>query len=364
MIDPSILVDFSGKMTVSAGNKVKFLKTLRFEEAHGDKIVSQDSSQISWRSKIVGGWDGLLSRISLDRSLDSSDTLTIEFTDSEVNYQKTYPLIQILHEKILKEEITVGQKIYQLTIAFHQLPNQKLIKVRNKAAVYLLEDGVKKPIISAEVFEANSLNWSEVETVSEDEIDSYAEGEVLNYPDGTLVKGSSPAVYVISEGQKRPIHSAQAFSNLGYQWGNIKRIRDVELNKYEQGLVVAKTSSAPEGSLIRVKNTAGVYQVKGGKLKSVQSKEVFETHKFKWENVLEVTREQKNKLLVGEKLSYPDGTLVKGEGAGIYLIDQGEKRPIKSADDFQSLNYEWSQIKAISAKEINALSVGKKLLGR
>jgi len=357
-------VDFSGEMTVSPGNNLKLLTTLRFEKNQGDKIVSQETTKIKWQSKIYQGQDGLLSSILLNRSLNSEHFVTIKFTDSEVNWQKTYPLSQILHEKIVKEEIPVGERIYQLVIALHQLPNKKLIKVRNKPDVYLLEDGLKKPIISAEVFKSHEFNWSEIETVSEEELDSYAEGEVLNYPDGTLVKGSKAAVYVISEGRKKPIRSAEVFSGLGYKWENIKTIKDAELNQYEPGPINIRESSHPEGALLRVKGTAGVYQVRGGKLRPIQSKEIFEANKLKWREVLEVTNEQKNKIEIGKELSYPDGTLIKTEGAGVYLIEQGEKRPIKSADDFQSLNYKWRQIKTIPAKTFNALPVGRELIGR
>ncbi|MBI2637166.1 MAG: hypothetical protein HYW81_03160, partial [Parcubacteria group bacterium] len=46
-------------------------------------------------------------------------------------------------------------------------------------------------------------------------------GTALTYPDGTLVKGDSAAVYIVSDGKKRPIVSAADFEAFLYQWVNI-----------------------------------------------------------------------------------------------------------------------------------------------
>jgi len=70
-----------------------------------------------------------------------------------------------------------------------------------------------------------------------------------------------------------------------------------------------------------------------------------------------------SKLEEGGKVSYPDGTLVKGTGPGIYLIDQGKKRPFKSARDFTSLKYKWTQAKTLSDQELEAIPLGTEMVG-
>ncbi|MCH7758992.1 hypothetical protein IID20_01390 [Patescibacteria group bacterium] len=384
--------DFTGSMVLVGGSKLKFKKALRFEK--DDMIVSDSETEISWNSIIVGGKDGVLFMIKFDKNVDNDDTLSFNFTS--LGWSKTYRLIDLYHNRITRDIIsnatvltclnssadennvltvctTNGQtaqastRPYHLVIALKQdqHTNKRLIKHKNSSTVYMIEDGIKKPIISAEVFEDNKLDWSKVETVEQEEVESYAEGEVLNYPDGVLVKGSGPAVYIISGGRKRPVKSAAAFLRLGYKWEHIRTIRDAEVNAYPTDSYVTETSDHPEGALIREKGKSGVYVIKGGKKRPIRSADIFNTRGYKWDRVLEVEKSALDKFQDGETETYPDGTLVQGEGqGGVYIIDKGKKRAFKSAKDFLSMRKEWTDIKNIKVSEINALLTGEDMIGQ
>ena len=384
--------NFAGSLTLAGGSEMKFKKALRFEK--NDKILTDSTTQISWNSIIIGGKDGLLFRAKFDKDVNDSDILTVNF--SELGWSKTYKLIDLYHNRITREVIggvsilpclntsadenntlavcktteqttRASDRPYHLVIALiqDQHTNKRLIKSKNSSAVYMIEDGIKKPIISAEVFEDNKLDWSAVETVEEEEVESYAEGDVLNYPDGVLVKGSGPAVYIISDGRKRPVKSAASFLRLGYKWEHIRTIRDAEVDAYPTDSYVTETSDHPEGALVREKGKSGVYVIKGGKKRPIRSADIFETHGYKWDRVLEVDKESLDKFQDGEAETYPDGTLVQGEGqGGVYIIDKGKKRAFKSAKDFLSMKKKWSNIKKIEASELNTISAGEDMIGQ
>ncbi len=356
------IVDFSGSFKLNQGGAIKLGKKIRFEK--GDEITGLSKTNIDWRSTILNDKDGILIRFALDKTLTPSSTITVYFKGG-VNWSKDFNLIDLYHQKIVEEQITVnGDANYGLTLALDKKPNRSLIKAKNSSRIYMIEDEVKKPVPSEEVLEENGLSMASVETVEEDELDSYPEGEALNYPDGTLIQGSKPAVYVIADGKKRLIKNAKALVKLGYKKENIKKVKDAELGKYENGVAIDENSSHPEGSLVKVKGTAGVYQVKGGKLNSIISREVFEANKLKWNKVLEITKEQKEKFSQGSELNYPDGTLLKGDGAGVYIIDKGVKRAFKSTDDLNSLGYKAKQIIKIQEKLLNKFSKGKDMIGK
>ena len=360
---PSKTVNFSGRFKINEGGTIKLGRKIRFEK--GDKITGLSPSNIDWHSLILGGKDGILVKFNLDKTLTPESTVTVSF-NGDVNWQKDFKIIDLYHQKIAKEQIEInGDSNYGLTLSVVGRPNRSLIKAKNNSAVYMIEDDVKKPILSAEVFEENGLDWNDIENVDEDELDFYPEGESLNYPDGTLVKGSGSAVYVVADGRKKPVKSAKAFLGLGYKWGQIKQIRDAELEKYENAAVIDENSVHPEGALIRVKGTAGVYQVRGGKLNPITSREVFEVNKLKWDKVLEVTQGQKNKFEQSDELNYPDGTLIQGEGkAGVYIIDKGEKRAFKSTEDLTSLGYKAKKVIQVKERLLNKFSVGNDMVGR
>lgn len=356
------IVNFSGRFKINEGGTIKLGKKIRFEK--GDEITGLSAANIDWRSLISTDKDGILVKFNLDKTLTPSSTVTVSFS-GDVNWSKDFKIFDLYHQRLTEEQITVnGDTNYGLTLSTVARPNRSLIKAKNKPAVYMIEDDIKKPILSTEVFEENSLNWNEIETVDEDELDSYPEGEPLNYPDGTLVKGSGSAVYVIADGRKMPVKSAKTFLDLGYKWGQIKKIKNAELEKYEIGAAIDENTVHPEGALIRVKGTTGIYQVKGGKLNPITSREVFEANKLKWSRVLEVTQQQKNKFEQSAELSYPDGTLIKGEGARVYIIDKGEKRAFKSIEDLESLGYKAKKAVKVQEKILNKLSKGRDIVGK
>lgn len=107
-----------------------------------------------------------------------------------------------------------------------------LIKYPESPAVYLVEDGQKRPIVSGEVFEALGYDWSDIEVV-DDSVD-FETGDVVDGDDielgeyeGKLVKYAEfTTVYLIENNLKRPIVSGEVFETLGYNWDDIIVISD------------------------------------------------------------------------------------------------------------------------------------------
>lgn len=356
------IVNFSGSFKLNQGGAIKLGKKIRFEK--GDEITGLSKTNIDWQSAILNDKDGILVRFALDKTLTPFSTITVSFKGG-VNWSKDFNLIDLYHQKITEEQITVnGDANYGLTLALDKKPNRSLIKTKNSSKIYMIEDEVKKPVPSKEVLEENGLSMASVETVEEDELDSYPEGEALNYPDGALIQGSKPAVYVMADGKKRLIKTAKALIKLGYKKENIKKVKDAELNQYENGTALDENSSHPEGSLIKVKGTTGIYQIKGGKLNPITSREAFEANNLKWNKVLEVAKEQKEKFSQGSELNYPDGTLLKGDGAGVYIIDKGAKRAFKSTEDLNSLGYKAAKALKVKENILNKISRGKDMIGK
>ena len=358
-------VDFSGSLKIESGaTKSKLMKALRFEEKQGDNIASQTEKEITWNSYILGGQDGVLMKVALDKEAAAvkDAALTINFSSPEVNWQKSFNLIDLYHQKIVKETIEVTGVTYNLVLAVTSQPNRKLVKVKNKTTVYMIEDETKRPIPSPDVLKENNLSFSNIETISEEELESYAQGENLTYPDGTLIKGSGPGVYLISEGKKRPIKSAKALIRLGYQWKNIKKIADKELSSLEDGSSITENSDLPEGSLVQETGKKEIYLIEGGRKKLVSS-DILKARGYKSSQIMKVKEDLLEKFESAENLIYPDGTLVKGSGPGVYLIDQGKKRPIKSLETFKSLKFNFKEVKKIKDDELKNLAEDKEMVG-
>ena len=72
--------------------------------------------------------------------------------------------------------------------------------------------------------------------VSPEELKEYPTGEPVKFKDGELVVGqSSPIVYFISNGERRPIPTEEVFNDMGFKWENIVKTTDKILSLHPLG---------------------------------------------------------------------------------------------------------------------------------
>ena len=68
------------------------------------------------------------------------------------------------------------------------------------------------------------------------QFDAFTPGDPLKFRDGTMITApGDPRVFLISNGQKRPFASADAFKELGYSWNNLIRTNLASLDVHPLG---------------------------------------------------------------------------------------------------------------------------------
>jgi len=71
------------------------------------------------------------------------------------------------------------------------------------------------------------------------QLSAIPEGKAYGLQDGELVRGKkASSVYVIEDGQRRPITSEADFNELGYEWKNVVILPDRVIEAYALGPVV------------------------------------------------------------------------------------------------------------------------------
>ncbi len=349
------LLNADGSFKIDSGGTLKLIKPLRFESP--DAIKSSSDSQIEWTSRLYGGVDGILVNLRLNvAELDSSDTVTINFTSHQDSFPKSYSILDLYHNGYTEDIIASG---YGVAFQVWRKANRQLIRVKDKPTVYMVEDGVKEPIPSEEVLASQGLTFGDVEVVEQEEADTYADGGAINYADGTIVQEEgTPEVYVIENGEKKHIQDPTAFTGLGYNWGNIVKVKAGILGLYGNGNPLKANSIHPEGALIRVEGNPKVYVVEGGKRVPISDIQLFNARKYDWNKVLVVNENQTQKFEIGTSLEYPDGSLLRAKNGNVYRINQGKKQWIRSADDFIKAGYKSEKVLDVSDAEINTFEDG------
>jgi len=108
----------------------------------------------------------------------------------------------------------------------------KLLRAQGDTKVYYLtESGQIRHIPNPEIFNSYNNNWDEILTVSQTEIDSYPISNLIRLENGTKV-------YKLENGTKRWITTAEVFNRLEYDWSKIAPADQTELNYYPEGEVI------------------------------------------------------------------------------------------------------------------------------
>lgn len=116
------------------------------------------------------------------------------------------------------------------------------------------------------------------------------------YTIGTLVKGLDPEVYVIKKnGKKAWIKNEDVFLGLGYKWRMIKQISDDALNEYKETDDISSTKKHSDGTLIKYADKPGVYLIENGKKRPFFTEKAFTRKGYDWDDVITISSKKKYK---------------------------------------------------------------------
>lgn len=104
--------------------------------------------------------------------------------------------------------------------------------------IYYVQRGIKHPILEKIVLRTN-FPYRKPKRVLPKDLELLQTGDPVQFPEGTLVTApGGSAVYIISNGTKRPFASAEAFTSLGFKWSEILTTSGKTLDTHPLGDVV------------------------------------------------------------------------------------------------------------------------------
>lgn len=169
------------------------------------------------------------------------------------------------------------------------------------ATLYLYEAGCKRAFGSIESFLSHGYQWQQVIQLSAEALATIPNGPAMSFRDGALVRGSAPTVYIIEHGVKRPIVSAPIFEALGYRWQNIMQVSDECLTAITDGMAVTVAQHHPDGTLLRGRDQA-IYLLKRGQRCLIPTERIFHSWGYEWEQVVQVSDQQLAQYPLGEAI--------------------------------------------------------------
>ena len=106
---------------------------------------------------------------------------------------------------------------------------------KKTGGIYYVSEGTKAPLLD-KIFLQTKFKRIKIMPVPGEKLDSFTTIAPYSFGDGEiLAAASSPSVYVIEDGKKRPIVSGEVFEGLGYKWTNVIRVSDKIIRMYPDG---------------------------------------------------------------------------------------------------------------------------------
>ena len=171
--------------------------------------------------------------------------------------------------------------------------------------------------------------------------------------EGSLIREPSGAIYVIRNGRREWIPSPAAFAAGGYQWGAVTNVPAF--------VAVRIPAVLPEGTLVKQTGGSKIYEIEDGKRHWISTLELFVSRGFQWNQVTEADGSFLRSIPEGLPFGVAEGSIVRGNGDKVYVIENGLRRWIPTLTTFFVRGYRWESLVVLSDEALNAIPLGAPL---
>lgn len=236
-------------------------------------------------------------------------------------------------------------------------PDGSLVQAEGETGVWLIQNGTKRPFLSRGAL-LSRYNPEHILSVQPADLNAYATGNPIKFALYTLARTPQGDIYLLLDDTKRKIASPEVFRKIGFNPEEVENASNADISYYKDGPAITLEDAYPTGALLQDPETGGVYYVING-TKAPLTHPIFLQTMFKNQPVLKATSTQLAGFEKIKPVVLPDGYLLKGDfGPGVYVISNGEKRPIASGEVFESLGYKWGNIITVPGRILDMYPTG------
>ncbi|MBI4262610.1 hypothetical protein HY624_03740 [Candidatus Uhrbacteria bacterium] len=225
-----------------------------------------------------------------------------------------------------------------------------LLQVPNSATVWYIQYGRRRGITSRSVL-LSRFDARRIIRVSPFELDRYVEGPPIRFPQYAILRSPKKELYLLQDDLRRRIPSMKAFRLFGFNAAEIVDADDQDLVQYEEGSPLTERDLYPMGALLEDKKR-NLFYVRDGVKYPILDRALVAL-RFPGRQILKSKDRSLRAFTLGAPLVLEDGTLARSSTKGsttIYVIGDGVRRPIRSADIFRDRGYAWSNVKVVSER--------------
>jgi len=232
--------------------------------------------------------------------------------------------------------------------------NGSLVQVDGEAGVWLIQKGKRRPFASRSAL-ITRYDPSLIIPISKVDLEKYAVGKEIKFAQYSLLRIPTGGVYMIDGDYKRPIVSQEAMRALGFNPEEIEDVAISDLNNLKNGIPITVKSAYPTGVLLQDTKTGAVSYIIDNKKYSIIDPSIIA---LKFPNTI-ITPDIEGELAKYKTagfVKFDDGELVSPiENKSVYVIADGQKRPITSEKVFEAMGYSWENIVSVPKRVLSKL---------
>jgi hypothetical protein len=304
--------------------------------------------------KTISGWGPRIPKVTLD-----GITVTPANAATAALYSYTPWVGKYAGGDVRWGGSSVVAKLWDEWFRIHY-PDGSLLRVRGEGGIWLIKDGKRHPFHSRSAFDS-SYELDHVADVSLSELQAYPLGTAIKYPEFSLLQAPSGGIYLLADGKKRPIPSREVFNAIGFNSFEVIPVTDAELSLYPKGEKVSKPDSYPTGILLQSRESGGITYVENGVRHAIWSREIL-NNRFKYRTWKIVSQSEIERYKIGDPVKFKDGEIITSPKAdGVYLISNGQRRPIPSPEVLRQLGLKWENLIRTSDKALKLHPLGDRV---
>ncbi len=241
-----------------------------------------------------------------------------------------------------------------------EYPSGSLLQAVGQDGVWLIERGYRRPITSASAL-SSRFNAELIIPVSLTVLEQFPIGTPISFPNYSLLRDEGGKISLLVDDSLRHITSMETFRKIGFSEDEIVNITNQEATFYAAGEPITLTSSHPKGLLLQLPGTGVSFYVENGVRHAIFDPAILGA-RFAGIIATPTTPGQIEQYLEGAPVSLPDGYLVRSAlNPTVYVISEGQRRPIPSETIFLGYGYRWENVHAVTEFILDLHPLGEDL---
>ena len=243
------------------------------------------------------------------------------------------------------------------------------IRAKGDPKIYLVQNGQRRCFGNDSVFKQMGFKKNDIKDLEPQDVMNIPEGPPIwskeligSLPDGSLIRlQGKTQTYVIQEGRKCYIPDPETFQSRGYSWNQVIEVDQGTFDSVLTGIPIQSVKPPfqyiPPGQqpAVQAPSPTGpppMIQPQSPSSPTPSQPSGSSTTSPATGSTPYQTQPQSSSS------SFPDGTLIKGSGPDIYLIQNGVKRLIPDTETFNAMGLNWNNVTNVDNQKLGNIPMG------